>query len=44
VGAEYMHESYHTTPGDPASYEAGPYSYDAAYEQAIPSGSQGDNE
>jgi iron complex outermembrane recepter protein len=43
AGAEYMHESYHTSPGDPASYEAGPYTYDAAYGEAIPPGSQGDN-
>jgi iron complex outermembrane recepter protein len=43
VGSEYMHESYHTSPGDPASYEAGPYTYDAAYGEAIPPGSQGDN-
>jgi iron complex outermembrane recepter protein len=43
AGAAYMHESYHTSPGDPASYEAGPYTYDAAYGEAIPPGSQGDN-
>jgi iron complex outermembrane receptor protein len=43
LGAEYLHESYHTSPGDPASYEAGPYTYDAAYGEAIPPGSQGDN-
>jgi iron complex outermembrane recepter protein len=43
AGAEYMHESYHTSPGDPASYEAGPFTYDAAYGEAIPPGSQGDN-
>ena len=43
AGAEYMHQSYHTSPGDPASYEAGPYTYDAAYGEAIPPGSQGDN-
>lgn len=35
AGAEYMHESYHTSPGDPTSYEAGPYTYDAAYGEAI---------
>ena len=43
AGAEYMHESYHSSPGDPASYEAGPYTYDGAYFGPIPSGSQGDN-
>jgi iron complex outermembrane receptor protein len=43
LGAEYLHESYHTSPGDPASYEAGPYTYDGAYGEAIPPGSQGDN-
>jgi len=43
AGAEYMHESYHTSPGDPASYAAGPYRYDAAFGEAIPPGSQGDN-
>jgi iron complex outermembrane receptor protein len=43
LGAEYLHESYHTSPGDPASYEAGPYTFDNAYGEAIPPGSEGDN-
>jgi iron complex outermembrane receptor protein len=43
LGAEYMHEAYHTSPGDPASYAVGPYTFDAAYGEAIPPGSQGDN-
>ncbi len=43
AGAEYMHESYHTSPGDPASYRAGPYTYDADFGETIPPGSQGDN-
>jgi iron complex outermembrane recepter protein len=43
LGAEYLHESYHTSPGDPASYAEGTYTYDAAYGEAIPPGSQGDN-
>ena len=38
-----MHESYHTSPGDPASYAAGPYRIDSAYGEVIPPGSQGDN-
>lgn len=43
TGAEYMHESYHTSPGDPASYAAGPYTIDPIYGEVIPPGSQGDN-
>jgi iron complex outermembrane receptor protein len=43
LGAEYMHGSYHTSRGDPASYAAGPFTYDAAFGEAIPPGSQGDN-
>lgn len=43
VGAEYMHESYHTSPGDPASYEAGPFKFDGDFGESIPPGSQGDN-
>ena len=43
MGGEYMHESYQTSPGDPASYEAGPFTYDAVYGETIPPGSQGDN-
>lgn len=36
AGLEYMHEAYHTSPGDPASYAAGPFT-------SSPPGSQGDN-
>lgn len=43
AGAEYMHEAYHTSPGDPYSYAAGPYRIDEAYDEIIPPGSQGDN-
>ncbi|MBV8911086.1 MAG: TonB-dependent receptor, partial [Gammaproteobacteria bacterium] len=43
LGAEYMHEAYHTSPGDPASYAVGPYTFDSAYGEVIPPGSQGDN-
>ncbi len=43
AGAEYMHEAYHTSPGDPASYAVGPYSYNSEFGEAIPPGSQGDN-
>ncbi|MBS0377968.1 MAG: TonB-dependent receptor [Proteobacteria bacterium] len=43
TGAEYMHEAYHTSPGDPASYAAGPYTVDPIYGEVIPPGSQGDN-
>ena len=39
AGAEYMHQAYHTSPGDPASYAIGPYFYSAD----SPPGSQGDN-
>ena len=43
TGAEYLHESYHTSPGDPASYAAGPYRIDESTGEVIPPGSQGDN-
>lgn len=43
TGLEYMHESYHTSPGDPPSYAYGPYRIDSAYGEYIPPGSQGDN-
>lgn len=39
AGAEFMHQAYHTSPGDPASYAA-PADAVAA---GIPPGSQGDN-
>jgi len=43
VGAEYMSEHYHTGAGDPASYAAGPYTFDEQFGEVIPPGSQGDN-
>lgn len=39
AGAEYLHQAYHTSPGDPASYAVGPYLASAGL---LP-GSQGDS-
>ena len=43
AGTEYLHEAYHTSPGDPASYAAGIYTYNTDFGEVIPPGSQGDN-
>jgi iron complex outermembrane receptor protein len=42
VGAEYLEERYHTSPGDPASYAAGSFVQNDSGE-TIPPGAQGDS-
>jgi len=42
LGAEGLFEHYHTDPGDPASYAAGPYTLND-FGEVIPPGSQGDS-
>jgi iron complex outermembrane receptor protein len=42
VGAEYLEERYHTSPGDPASYAAGSFVQNDLGE-TIPPGAQGDS-
>ena len=42
VGAEYLDERYHTSPGDPASYAAGP-NFQNEFGEPIPPGAQGDS-
>ena len=42
VGAEQMFQHYHTSPGDPASYAAGPFTLNE-FDEVIPPGSQGDS-
>ena len=42
AGLEFMDERYHTSPGDPGSYAAGPFLFTAGG-QAIPPASQGDS-
>ena len=42
IGAEYLAERYHTSPGDPASYAAGP-NFVNEFGEPIPPGAQGDS-
>jgi iron complex outermembrane receptor protein len=42
LGAEYLGERYHTSPGDPASYAAGPF-FANEFGEPIPPGAQGDS-